>query len=142
MPQRSGPAASVLGSVRKLFTSLLSAGETRLKLVIVELQEERNRFFSLLITAMVALLMAAFGIGMLVLWVVVYFWDTHRLLAIGSAAGILLVLAIILGLRVKYVASRPTLLRSTLEHLGEDREQLEDRVEEHAIGRRLEKEAD
>lgn len=136
---RSGPAASILGASRRLLATLMHAGESRIKLAIVELQEERNRFFSLLLSAFLALMLAAFGIGMLILWVVVYYWDTHRLLAIGCAAGILLVLAAILALRVKIVAGRPTLLRSTLARLTEDREQVEEHLDDHSMGRELEK---
>ncbi|ANF58619.1 phage holin family protein [Halotalea alkalilenta] len=134
---RSGPAAGLFNAGRRLLGTLLSAGETRLRLVIVELQEERDRFFSLLLMAFTALLLATFGIGMLMLWVVVYFWDTHRLLAIGGAAGILLLLALLLALRVKAVASQPTLLRSTLARLSEDRDSIEEHVDEHRVGRQL-----
>lgn len=128
--RRSGPAASVFTAGRRLLSTLLSAGETRLRLVVVELQEERDRFFSLLISAFLSLMLGLFGIGMLILWIVVYFWDTHRLLAIGCAAAVLLLLAIGLALRVRVVASRPTLLHSTLARLSEDRADLERHIDE------------
>lgn len=131
--RRYGPAASVFTASRRLLGTLLSAGETRLRLAVVELQEERDRFFSLLISAFLSLMLGLFGIGMLILWVVVYFWDTHRLLAIGCAAAVLLVLAIALALRVKIVASRPTLLRSTLARLSEDRADIEKHLDEHSM---------
>ncbi|MGJ8525568.1 hypothetical protein LMG33818_001296 [Halomonadaceae bacterium LMG 33818] len=140
--KRTGPAVSVFNASKRLIATLLSAGEARLRLAVVELQEERDRFFSLLINTFVAVLLGLFGIGMVILWIVVYFWDTHRLLAIGCAAGVLLGLAIILAIRVKVLASRPTLLRTTLSLMSEDKSDIEEELDKHSMGRQLQRDKD
>ena len=139
--RRQGPAARAFSSARELVTLLLKSGTTRLRLAVVELQEERARLFSLLIMVFVALLLAAFGIGMLMLLVTVYFWDTpYRLEAIAVSAGVLLLLAILLGWRALYVARKPTLLRSTLQRLAEDTEQINQHINTQQMGKRMREE--
>ena len=139
--RRQGPAARAFSSARELVTHLLKSGTTRLRLAVVELQEERARLFSLLIMVFVALLLAAFGIGMLMLLVTVYFWDTpYRLEAIAVSAGVLLLLAILLGWRALYVARKPTLLRSTLQRLAEDTEQINQHINTQQMGKRMREE--
>lgn len=139
--RRQGPAARAYSAARELVTLLLKSGTTRLRLAVVELQEERARLFSLLIIIFVALLLAAFGIGMLMLLVTVYFWDTpYRLEAIAISAGVLLLLAIILGWRALSIARKPTLLRSTLQRLAEDTDQINQHIDTQQMGKRMREE--
>ena len=139
--RRQGPAARAYSSARELVTLLLKSGTTRLRLAVVELQEERARLFSLLIIVFLALVLAAFGIGMLMLLVTVYFWDTpYRLAAIAISAGILLLLAILLVWRALCTARKPTLLRSTLQRLTEDTEQITQHINTQQMGKRMRKE--
>lgn len=139
--RRQGPAARAFSAARELVTLLLKSGTTRLRLAVVELQEERARLFSLLIIVFVALLLAAFGIGMLMLLVTVYFWDTaYRLEAIAISAGILLLLALLLGWRALSLARKPTLLRSTLQRLTEDTELINQHINSQQMGKRMREE--
>ncbi len=129
MSDRQGPAERLFIATKRLITSLVRTGETRLRLAVVELEEERARLVSILLLAGISLVLILLGLAAVTLLVVVIFWDTHRLLAIGIAAGVLLVSGIGLGLWVRRLASRPTLLKSTLKHLATDREILERRDE-------------
>lgn len=139
--RRQGPAARAFSAARELGTLLLKSGTTRLRLAVIELQEERSRLFTLLIMVFVALLLAAFGLGMLMLLVTVYFWDTpYRLEAIAISAGILLLLSIMLGWRALAVAKRPTLLRSTLQRLTEDTDLINQHIDTQHMGRRMREE--
>ncbi|WP_414500823.1 MULTISPECIES: phage holin family protein [unclassified Zymobacter] len=141
--RRQGPAARAFSAARELVTLLLKSGTTRLRLAVVELQEERARLFSLLIMVFVALLLAAFGIGMLMLLITVYFWDTpYRLEAIAISAGVLLLLAVLLGWRALSIARKPTLLRSTLQRLTEDTEQINQHINTQQMGKRMREERD
>lgn len=141
--RRQGPAARAFSAARELVTLLLKSGTTRLRLAVVELQEERARLFSLLIMVFVALLLAAFGIGMLMLLITVYFWDTpYRLEAIAISAGVLLLLAVLLGWRALSIAHKPTLLRSTLQRLTEDTEQINQHIDTQQMGQRMREERD
>ncbi|GGX82887.1 hypothetical protein GCM10007160_07990 [Litchfieldella qijiaojingensis] len=129
MSDRQGPAERLFIATKRLITSLVRTGETRLRLAVLELEEERARLVSLLLLAGISLVLILLGLAAVTLLLVVIFWDTHRLMAIGIAAGVLLVSGIGLGLWVRRLASRPTLLKSTLKHLATDREILERRDE-------------
>ncbi|EPC02445.1 hypothetical protein L861_08715 [Litchfieldella anticariensis FP35 = DSM 16096] len=129
MSDRHGPAERLFVATKRLISSLIRTGETRLRLAVLELEEERARLVTLLMLAGLSLVLMLVGLAALTLLVVVIFWDTHRLLATGLAAGVLLVSGIGLGLWVRRMASRPTLLKSTLKHLATDREILERRDE-------------
>ena len=60
------------------------------------------------------------------LFLVVLFWDTNRLLAIGVLAGVFAAAAAALGLAARSaVARRPRLLSATLAELRKDRQELE-----------------
>lgn len=131
MAERHGPAANVFSAARRLLATLLATGETRLRLAVIELEEERARAFALLLISGIALLLIAFGLGMLLLLIIVAFWEDHRLLAIGITAAVLLALGLIAALRVRALARRPTLLRSTLRRLAEDRDSVEHNLERY-----------
>ncbi|ERS88816.1 hypothetical protein Q671_07825 [Halomonas sp. PBN3] len=110
---------------KRLLGSLLATGETRLRLAVLELEEERARLVGLLLLAGLALILLLLGIGVLTTLVIVAFWDSYRLTAIGVSAGVLLGGGLLLCLRVLQLARRRTLLASTLRHLATDRELIE-----------------
>ena len=135
MSSGSGPAERVILAARRLLRNLLDTGETRLRLAVIELQEERARLFSLLLLSGIALLLFAFGIGMLMLLVSVAFWQDHRLLAIGISAGVLIFSGILISLRVRAISREPSLLRSTLARFSEDKELLDQtRIDHSRVG--------
>ncbi len=87
MAEREGAAhGGLLHSLRHFGGTLLAAGQTRLEILATEIEEERLRLEQLLLLAVAA----AFSLGMAVIlgvaFVVVYFWDTHRLLTVGGLA--------------------------------------------------------
>lgn len=135
MSSGSGPAERVILAARRLLRNLLDTGETRLRLAVIELQEERARLFSLLLLSGIALMLFAFGIGMLMLLIIVAFWQDHRLLAIGIAAGVLIVSGLLVALRVRSISREPSLLRSTLARFSEDKELLDQtRIDHTRVG--------
>ncbi|PAU77980.1 phage holin family protein [Halomonas salipaludis] len=125
MSHGQGPAERLFGATKRLIASLLSNGEARLRLAVVELEEERARLVTLLLLAGISLLMVMLGLTVLTLFVVVLFWETHRLLAIAASALVLLGGGLALGAWVVHLAKRPTLLKSTLRHLATDRALME-----------------
>ncbi|MCM2972786.1 MULTISPECIES: phage holin family protein [Larsenimonas] len=129
MAEQNGPLERLYGSARNALSSLIGAGETRLRLLVIELEEERARLVVMLLLSGIAMLLIAFGIGMLMLLIIVAFWESHRLMAIGVSSGVLIVLGLLFAWRVKAIAKRPSFLKSTLQNLGEDRYHLEQRRE-------------
>ncbi|MDR5868064.1 phage holin family protein [Halomonas koreensis] len=125
MAESQGPARRVFGAGRRLLGSLLATGETRLRLAVLELEEERARLVGLLLLAGLSLLLLLLGLGALTTLVIVVFWETHRLAAIGGSAAVLLLGGLGLAAWVMRLARRRTLLADTLKHLALDRELLE-----------------
>ncbi|MCG6657300.1 hypothetical protein HOP52_05875 [Halomonas campisalis] len=122
MTSSQGPAQRVFGAGKRLLGSLLDAGETRLRLAVLELEEERARLATLLLVIGLSLVMLLLGLAVLALLVAVLFWDTHRVAAIAISAGVLLTGGVLMALLARRMAHRPTLLKSTLTQLAIDRE--------------------
>lgn len=129
MDEHQGPAERLFIATKRLLASLARTGETRLRLAVLELEEERARLVGLLLLAGISMVLLLLGLAAALLLIIVLFWDTHRLLAIGVAAFILLAGGLGVAWWVLRLARRPTLLRSTLQHLAMDRELLEHRDE-------------
>jgi uncharacterized membrane protein YqjE len=74
------------GSLRALGANLLALACDRVELIGLELQEEKARTQRQLVLAAVAAVSLAAGTLLATLWVVMLFWDTHRLLVAGAIA--------------------------------------------------------
>ncbi|GAB2794472.1 hypothetical protein GCM10027040_20920 [Halomonas shantousis] len=123
--QRPGLVATARHLLGPLLSPLLAQGETHLRLVTGELEAERNRLLTLLVLAGASLITLAFAIAMLLLLIVALFWDTHRLLAIGTCAAALLLCTLGLALGAGHVARKRRLMETTLNRLARGRRALE-----------------
>jgi len=118
-------ASGLLGSIRNLATTLAAIAQTRLELLANELREEGLRLARLGLFAAAAIFFFALGIVMLTLLVIVLFWDSNRLLAIGGFAVLYLVIGIALAVAVRNrAAGRSRLFEASLSELEKDRERL------------------
>lgn len=118
-------ASGLLGSIRNLAATLVAVAQTRLELLANELQEEGLRLRQLLLLALVALFFLLFGVMLLTLLVIVLFWDSNRLLAIGGFAALYLVIGIVLAMMVRNrAAARSHLFEASLAELRKDHERL------------------
>lgn len=118
----------VSGPLRRLGTSLLTLGRIRLELLAIEAQEEKERIAGLALWAVLAALLAGFGLLMLLLLAVVALWDSYRLLAIGGAAAVLIAAAAVAVAKLKALLAQPTtLFRSSIGELREDADALRQR---------------
>ncbi|UYG06381.1 phage holin family protein [Halomonas sp. M4R1S46] len=125
MAGSQGPAQRLLGAGKRLLSSLLATGETRLRLAVLELEEERARLVTIALLAGLSLILLLLGLGTLTTLIIVVFWDSHRLTAIGASAAVLLLGGMLLAAWVVRMARQRTLLASTLKHLAMDRELVE-----------------
>jgi uncharacterized membrane protein YqjE len=115
----------LMDSVRRLAATAVGLVETRLEIVVTELEEEKLRLRQTLILAVVAGFCLAVAALLAVMLVVVIFWDTHRLAAIGG------LLALFLGgagwavsAVLRQARGRARLFEVTLGELRKDRERL------------------
>ncbi|AQU81820.1 MULTISPECIES: phage holin family protein [unclassified Halomonas] len=131
-----GPTQRVFSAAKRLLSSLIANGETRLRLAVLELEEERARLLTLILLAGASLLLLLLGIATLTALVVVLFWDTYRLTAIGVSAFVLIALSFLLAFVALRQAKRHTLLKETLKQLAADRALLETNDDDISQNRR------
>jgi len=127
MPEAS---SGLMDSAKQLLSTLTSIASTRLELLANELQEERLHLTQMLLFALFALFCFGLGVLLLTMFIVVVFWDDHRLAALGIlsilffAAGTLT--AILLRGRMQ---AKSKLFSVSLAELARDREHLNTRHE-------------
>jgi uncharacterized membrane protein YqjE len=125
-PQEPGaPSPGAFGSLRRLAATLADAVGTRAELAFVEFREEAERRKSLLVLGVIGGVFLAMGLLLLAFFVVVAFWDTYRLQAIGCVTLLYLAIGVgtILRLRSRAQAAPPP-FAATIEVLAADRETL------------------
>src|SRR3981189_159254 len=101
MTEEPGRAEGLFESLRNLARTFLAVVQTRIEIFASEIDEERTRLARIAVLAAVAALCIALAVILLVFFLVVLFWDTNRLLAIGVLAGVFAVggMAACLGFR-------------------------------------------
>lgn len=122
MPEAS---SGLMGSVRRLLSTLTAIVSTRLELLANELQEERLRLTQMLLFALLALFCFGMGILLLAVFIVVLFWDDHRLAALGTLSALFLALGMLMAVLLRSVAqTKSRLFSASLAELAKDRAQL------------------
>lgn len=125
MTEKAGRNSGLLGSLRQFASTTIEIVHTRIDLLATELDEERQRIATALWLAAVGAFCLALGILLAILFLVVLFWDTHRLLVLGMLAGGFLAagVAAMLAFRAR-LAERTRLFSQTLAELRRDHDQL------------------
>jgi len=121
-----GPANNVLGIGQRILTTLVSIAETRVRLAVVELEEEKANLFQMLLMLGLTMLFAAFGLMSLMVLIIWAIDPQYRLNAMIATTVVLLVGALIGGLWTLRKARQSTFLRHTRQELANDRSLLED----------------
>jgi uncharacterized membrane protein YqjE len=120
------PAESLLNSLKNLTVTLIAIIHTRLELISTDLEEGRERFISLLAMAFISLFSLCFGAVLFTILVVVVFWDTHRLLVLGSLTGLFLIAGAALGaVVVGRLKSMPRMFEASLAELIKDHHEID-----------------
>jgi uncharacterized membrane protein YqjE len=114
--------------LRGLLSAGLATVQTRLELFAVEMQEEKIRLASFLLNLVLAALFIGFAVIALAVFVTVALWDSHRLLALGAAAAVLLGAGLVTATTASRLARQGSrLFASSLAELARDRDELERR---------------
>ena len=126
MAETAGRSGGLLDSLRRFGSTAREIIHTRIELFATELDEERARIARALWLAVIGIFCLSLGILLVVLFLVVLFWDSHRLLVLGLLAlGFLGAgSAAMLALRAR-LSQRTKLFAQTLDELQRDRERLE-----------------
>jgi uncharacterized membrane protein YqjE len=112
-------------SSKRIANTLLAVVQTRLDLLSNEIEEERLRIGKMFLYGSVALLFFGLSIMLLTVFIVVLFWDTHRLFVLGSMA----VLFFSAGLWIwetlrRMVQGKSKLFSVSIAELADDRNRL------------------
>ncbi|MFD0706657.1 phage holin family protein [Photorhabdus akhurstii] len=121
-----GPGKGVLDILQRIATVVVEIVETRLQLIVVELEKEKATLIQLIVIASLTLLLTAFGLMCLLVMIFSAIDPNWRFTVLASTTGTLLVLALIGLIWTIRKAKSSTLLSATREQLKIDREMLED----------------
>lgn len=108
-------------AARALGSSVLALLRARLELAGIELEEGKERGKRALLLGSVAALFLGMGLLLFAFFVVVLFWDTHRLLAIGAVTFLYLGIGIGAAVRLRAaVRDSPPPFGATLAEFRND----------------------
>jgi uncharacterized membrane protein YqjE len=127
----SGSRRGLRGAAARLAAGLVGFGRTRLELAAVDFDEARARASQRFVLVLVAGVCFGFALLAATTLVVVFFWDTHRLVALcGAAIAYALIgLAALWRLAVHRKTDAPA-FAATLAELERDRAWLASRFED------------
>lgn len=120
-----GPASGVLNSFSRIGAIIIDMVETRLRLIAVELEEEKTTLIQLILMTGITLLLTAFGLMSLLILV---FWaipPEYRIHAVAITTAVLLLCALIGAIMTLKKARNSTLLGETRQQLELDKRLLE-----------------
>lgn len=125
MSTEAGRSGGLLASLRRAGATVVEIVYTRLELLTTEFEEERARVARALWLAAIGALCLATCAVLVVVFIVVLFWDTYRLQAIGVLAGGFGVAGIftLLALR-KLMTERRHMFEQSLAELRADHDRL------------------
>ncbi len=116
---------NLLSSIKGLAATGASIAQTRLELLSLDVQIARSKFISLLVMIICALFFLFFGLVMLALLIVIYSWETDRMLALGLLTGAFLSVGLILAaLITQSLRKMPKLFEASISELAKDRDAL------------------
>ncbi len=112
---------TITAAASRIGASVVAMVRTRLELAAVEVQEEAVRLLGYLAWTLVAVFLACGAIMLAALFVIVLFWDSHRLLAVGGMAALFALGGVFVLMKVRAsFAARPPMLAATLAELRND----------------------
>lgn len=118
-------SSGLMGSVRQLLSTLTSIVSTRLELLANELQVERLRLTQMFLFALFALFCFGMGLLLLTVFIVVLFWDDHRIAVLGVLCTLFFALGVVMTLLVRSkMQVKSGLFSASLAELAKDRQHL------------------
>jgi len=116
---------NLLSSIKNLASTGVSIAQTRLELLSVDVQIARNKLINLLVMIVSALFFLFFGLVMLALLIVIYSWESDRMLALGLLTTAFISIGLILALVImQALRNMPKLFEASIAEFAKDREEL------------------
>lgn len=112
-------------SLQRMASTLIAIFQTRLELITNEVQEERLHIEKMMLYGSVALLFFSLSIMLFTVFIVVMFWDSHRLQVLAGLTLFFLVAgAWVLNALRRMARERHRLFSASLAELSDDQERL------------------
>lgn len=116
---------AITDSIARLGASLIETLHTRLELASVEIEEEFGRYASYLLLALLGLFFGIVTVLLLILLVLIPFWDQHREIALISLIVVFAAASTGIFAYIKTaLKNKPRLLAASLNELQSDIEAL------------------
>ncbi len=115
-----------MASLKRLLFTLTSIVAVRLELLGNELEEERLRLTQMLLFSLFAMFCFGMGILLITVFIVVLFWEDHRLLVTGMLGVFFFILGTLFAIVLRHKSQeRSGLFSASLAELANDREHLD-----------------
>ncbi|MBI2316438.1 MAG: phage holin family protein [Betaproteobacteria bacterium] len=125
MADEAGQPVGLFDSLKAFARILLGLAQTRLEILLNEIDEQRALLAREALLALAAAFLFGLGVVFTAIFFVILFWDTHRLLVVGLFAALFLAAAAAAYAALRAVqAGRPKAFSTTLGELAKDRESL------------------
>lgn len=127
-PSPTPPAPGILDSIRSFVATWVALIKTRVELLSVEVEEQREWLEYLLIRTLAATFCICLGLVLLTLFIVMCFWESYRLWVLGGFSLLYLGggIGLMLAMRSK-AKSRPRFFENTAAELAKDHAYLQPR---------------
>lgn len=118
-------AGGLFESLKTLSVSLVGMVHTRLELLSTDIAEEREHLLAYLVWVQVALFFFGVGVVLLAILIAVFFWESHRLMALGWLIGFFLTASAgAAWFAIHKIRTKPRLFAASLAELSKDKQQL------------------
>jgi uncharacterized membrane protein YqjE len=108
-------------TAKRIGATLLAMLQTRLELAAVELEEEARRFLRYAVLGVLALFLFGVAVVLAAFFIVLLFWEDHRLEAVGVLALLFGGGAAFIALKLKNsFAAKPRFMADTVGELKKD----------------------
>ena len=115
----------LITSIKNIVATGISIAQTRLELLSVDVQIARSKTISLLVMIISALFFLFFGLVMLSLLIVIYSWETNRILVLSLLTSSFIAIGLVLALLVmQSIRTMPKLFEASIAEFAKDREEL------------------
>lgn len=116
---------NLLSSIKNLAATGASIAQTRLELLSVDVQVARSKFLQSLVMIISALFFLFFGLVMFALLIVIYSWESDRILALSLLTGAFISIGVILtAIVIQSLRTMPKLFEASIAELAKDAEEL------------------
>jgi len=116
----------LLASLKNLSATLIAIAYNRIELFSLDLEEKRQELMSLLVMTLISLFCFFIGMVLLAIFILVVFWDTHRLLVLGTLTAVFLVAGTALCVvAMRKLTVMPKVFKNSLAELSKDHQLLD-----------------